>query len=105
MAENSLFEKIERGPDYFRSGASYVVEQVACMDGLKNGALRIRLREIAARIHERTYKKTDIRTLELFRKSSRVLERSASLSRSLKTVIWQMRHDVWLDEQAEGGQD
>ena len=105
MAENTLVGKIERGPDYFRSGASYVVEQVACMDGLKNGALRIQLREIAARIHDRTYIKTDIRTLELFRKSSRVLERSASLSRSLKTVIWQMRHDVWLDEQAEGGQD
>lgn len=103
MDKNALNEKIERGPEYFRVGASFIVEQVAHMDGLENGSLRLRLMGIAARIHERTFEEYDIRSLKMFRKSSRVLERSGLLSRSLKTVIWQMQHDMWLDEYVENG--
>ena len=102
MADNSLFDKVERGPDYSRAEASFIVEQVAQMDGLKNGSLRAKLKHVAARITDHSYDRYDIRLLDTFRKSSRVLEESGLLCRPLRTVIWQMRHDMWLDEYGEG---
>ena len=105
MAKGGLYCEIERYPGYSPSEASFIIEQVAHMDGLKNRSLRERLDRVAVRIDQQSYDKPDIRFLDLFRKSSSVLKKDNFLLRGMKDVIWQMRHNMWFDDYSDGGSE
>ena len=98
MSSNCPYEKIERGPDYSRVEASFIVEEIARKDYIRKPSLSEKLNWVAARIEQDAYDLSDIRLLELFRRSSTALKNDDLFYKLLKDVIWQMRNHLWIDE-------
>ncbi len=101
MPDNYRKDEIVRGPDYCRTDASFIVEEIARKDVRRNPSLCKRLNSVAQRIEQNTFDLSDIRLLEIFRRSSTALKEDDLFYKLLKRVIWQMRHRLWLDDQGE----